>query len=65
MLAERTFHALVSGINIWLVSGLPWEFYSICCLGVYNVMESEMIETAWLSRDSMTLDETKAGGVGA
>ena len=65
MLEERTFHALVSGINIWLVSGLLCKFYSICCLGVYNVLVSEMIETAWLSRDSIILDETKAGGVGA
>ena len=48
MLEERTFHALVSGINIWLVSCVPDEFYYIYCLGVTNVFESEMIKTAWL-----------------
>ena len=29
-------------------SCLPDEFYYINCLGVSNVLESEMIKTAWL-----------------
>ena len=57
MLEERTFHALVSGMIIWLVSGLPGEFYYICCLGVFSVLGSEMIKTAWLSNDTAVIQQ--------
>ena len=34
-----------------VVSGLPGALYSICCLGVSTILESEKIVTMWPTND--------------
>ena len=34
-------------IKFWVIFGLPGALYSICCLGVSTILESEKIVTMW------------------
>ena len=48
-----------------VVSGLPGTLYSICCLGVSTILESEKIVTMWPTNDLIVLTRKGIRGVGA
>ena len=47
-----------------VVSGLPGALYSICCLGVSTILESEKIVTRWPKNDLIALTLKGSRGVG-
>ena len=51
--------------NSWVVSGLLGALYSICCLGVSTIMESEKIVKMWPTNDLIALTHKGSRGVGA
>ena len=48
-----------------VVSGLMGALYSIFCLGVSTILESEKIVTMWPTNDLITLTRKGSRGVGA
>ena len=51
--------------KIGVVSGLPGALYSICCLGVSTILESEKIVTICPTNDLLALTRKGSRGVGA
>ena len=51
--------------RVRVVSGLPGALYSICCLGVSTILESEKIVTMWPTNDLIALTRKGSRGVGA
>ena len=47
--APLALHFVLEQVRV--VSGLPGAFYSICCLGVSTILESEKIVTTWPTND--------------
>ena len=45
--ASRTTRGLTMYLMVGVVSGLPGALYSICCLGVSTILDSENIVTMW------------------
>ena len=45
-------------------SGLPGALYSICCLGVSIILESEKIVTMWPTNDKIALTRKGNRGMG-
>ena len=67
ILKNHIFGLKMSSFAIFygVVSGLPGALYSICCLGVSIILESEKIVTMWPTNDLIALTRKGRRGVGA